>query len=374
MTELLGTSQTLWGTSQPSQDETFLPRRKNSLMLTWLAMAGIPEGLSADSLRFRADTDLLQVEDVELRIGTDITDYLPLLRLRKGRAARLTRRIHVFFCALAAARMYRPDGWISIDEIGALEGWSHWGTTSVAKLLANEFELGVAHECIVELHGRGSDARVRLRMPPALVELGQLPDSIRRLFARDTAEPSQPSDTKTIEDLRPQPVLEQALAARIASALRSGGLRGRPLLVSPLYQSGNSSLVFSGLEVCPPTTPLDRAVTTSVLVKLPVGVTAGNALTVHQQTLDEEIRRLSELAARRRCRHGFERCEVDLRPIEAVLAEHHGLAVRRDSLLIHAMLIPMGEAAHRRISTAAAERRGRRDDRAAQPALSPGYP
>src|SRR5262249_11145574 len=103
------------------------------------------QSLRSDHLRFQADMDRIQLQGVVLRQGDNLKDGLKLLNLRKGRAESLTKRLHMVFCALAAARVHRPEGWVSIEEIGQLEGWSGGGSVAVAKLLVNEFELGPSH-------------------------------------------------------------------------------------------------------------------------------------------------------------------------------------------------------------------------------------
>src|SRR5262249_52118957 len=110
---------------------------------------------------FRIDSDLLQLGHEVVHRGAPITVLRERLGLRKGRAGTLTSRMHLVFCALAAARVYRPDGYLAIDEIGTLDGWG--GDTSVAKQLANELELN--SDAIVEQRGRGGEAQLRLRIP-----------------------------------------------------------------------------------------------------------------------------------------------------------------------------------------------------------------
>src|SRR5215468_378569 len=161
-------------------------------------------------MSFRVDADLLQLDQIVLRRGERIEeDTRERLGLRRGRAKTLTNRIHVAFCALAAARAYRSDGCLSVDEIGTLDGWSREG--SVAKLVANEFEFGAG---IIQQLGRGGDAQLRLRLPPAEIQVGELPDTVQKLFDRD------PSPSAPIEDLLPQPIVDRDLATAVAEALR----------------------------------------------------------------------------------------------------------------------------------------------------------
>src|SRR5437868_5476709 len=86
-----------------------------------------------EDTRLRVESGHLVVRGERLAIGDNIKQFRLLLNLRRGRAERLTKRIHVFFCALAAARVYRTDGWLWIHELAKLDNWSG----AVAKLVAN---------------------------------------------------------------------------------------------------------------------------------------------------------------------------------------------------------------------------------------------
>src|SRR5262245_21238344 len=139
---------------------------------------------------FRIDSDQLQLGHDVVHRGAPITVLRERLGLRKGRASTLTGRIHLAFCALAGARVYRPDGYLAMDEIATLDGWRD---SSVAKLFANEFDLGP--DAIVEQRGRGGDAQLRLRIPAAEIRLGELPDVVQQLFGRD---PSTSAPTEEV--------------------------------------------------------------------------------------------------------------------------------------------------------------------------------
>src|SRR5690349_21424225 len=112
-------------------------------------------GVRPDQIRFRADAESLQLNSIHLHQGGNIKQFLKVLSLRRGRAETLTRRIHGLLCALAAARIHRTDGWLSVEEIGQLDGWSRDG--SVAKLVINELEIGTGDAGIIEQKGRGAE-------------------------------------------------------------------------------------------------------------------------------------------------------------------------------------------------------------------------
>jgi SAM-dependent methyltransferase len=298
------------------------------------------KGLRAEHMRFRADGDRLEIQDAVLQQGDDIKRALRLLNLRRNRAETLTRRIHLFYCALAAARIHRRDGWISVHEIGQLEGWAG---ASVAKLLINEFELGAGAPGIFEQKGRGAEAQLRLRMPPGLVELGELPAGVRHLVQE------RRSQAAPLEDVLPRSVRSWDFAVEVAGALRAAR-RDRTLLVSPLYQAGgsetgNHSLVFGGLEVRPFGATPGRPPATTVLMKLPLGLNASKAPAIHQEALDAESQLLAELAGWPGLPTRIERVDLDLRFDARALKEledKHGIHVRDQALAMTAMIIPLG--------------------------------
>ena len=283
-------------------------------------------------MQFRVDADRLQIDSRVLHRGDNIKEFLVLLNLRKDRAKTLTKRIHVMFCALAAARVRRGDGWVSVDEIGQLEGWSSDG--SVAKLLANELEFGAGAHGIVEQKGRGSEAQLRLKMSRDLIELGDLPDTVRRLFGQERQPPRS-------EYLRPQPIAELALALAVADAFRTTRFGDLSLLMRPLYQGGHSSLVFGGLAIRTPGGTAAGPVVTSVLLKLPLGLSAGNALTVHQDALDTESELLSRLAGWPGIPARIERLTFGLGAFRDALSRYR-IEYRQDMPEIRALMIPLG--------------------------------
>jgi SAM-dependent methyltransferase len=296
-----------------------------------------PRGVRGEMLRVRVDVDLLQIHGIPLRIGENIKPYLVHLNLRRGRAERLTRRLHTFFAAIAAARVYRADGgWLAIEEIGKLDGWSRENGGSVAKLIANEFEIGGRHLGVIEQRGKGPEAQIRLRMPATHVEIGELPDSVRELFAPEL------QGAALDEDRQPQPMVENDPAFAVAHALRAASPGGPSLLVSPLYRGGRCSLVFGGLAIRRLDTTRGRPVASSVLVKVPIGLHPSNAVALHEKALDDEARLLGELAGAPGLPARVERLRLDLQPISDALARRHAITVRSDAREIHAMIIPLG--------------------------------
>ncbi|HEY0986989.1 MAG TPA: hypothetical protein VGD80_08055, partial [Kofleriaceae bacterium] len=254
------------------------------------------------------------------------------LGLRKDRAKTLTNRIHVIFCALAAARVYRNDGYLSVGEIGELDGWPRDG--SVAKLLANEFELGADPRGIIEQRGRGGDAQLRLRIPAADVQLGELPDTVMKLFGRErsTAAPT--------EDLVPQPIVDRELALAVAAAIRHAS-PGQTFHVRPAYQGGRSSLVFRGLALRGFHATRGRPNAMSVLLKVPLGLSGGK-LVVHASSLDHERRLLASHAGWPGLPSRVEQLRVDLRSLGAVLRRQYGVQVHDDLLVMDALVLPLG--------------------------------
>jgi len=292
------------------------------------------DSLRPDQMRFRADAERIRIEDLELRPGDNIKEFLPLLSLRKGRAEKLTRRIHGLFCAMAAARIYRLSGWVSVEEIGKIDGWSREGST--AKLLINELEIGTGDVGIVEQRGRGAEAQLRLRMPAGLIEIGELPDSVRRLFLQ------QRPVTAPLEDHRPQPFVERELAVTVAEVLRTTRLADRTLLVSPLYQGGRSSMVFAGLSLRALGSTRGEPVATSVVVKLPIGFAAERELAIRDKALQAESTLLRELAGWPGLPSHIEAVQVDLRGAGQLMRSKHGIDLHHDSLVMPALIISMG--------------------------------
>lgn len=279
---------------------------------------------------FRVDVDLLQLDGVVLRRGERIEEEArERLGLRRGRAKTLTSRIHVAFCALAAARVYRSDGCLSVDEIGTLDGWAREG--SVAKLLANEFEFGAG---IIQQLGRGGEAQLRLRLPIAEIQVGELPDTVRKLFDRE------PSTSVPVDDLLPQPIADRDLATAVAEALRDAS-PDLTLQVRPAYQGGRSSLVFRGLAVrglrSAPGQPA-----AAVLVKVPLGITGGK-LAVNARALDHERKLLSALAGWPGLPARVEQHRIDLRPLGDALRRQHRVHVHDEALVMDAMVLPLGQ-------------------------------
>jgi SAM-dependent methyltransferase len=297
------------------------------------------KGLRAESMRLRVGGDELQIEEAVVHRGDDIKRALRLLNLRRNRAETLTRRIHLLFCALAAARVRRRDGWVTVKEIAQLDGWSGG---PVAKLLINEFELAGEHG-ILEQHGRGADAWIRLRMPAKLIELGDLPPEILRLFAQERRRPTVPP----IDDVVSSSIWQPDVAAELAGAMRSA-CRDRTLMLRPLYQVGgrevgNRSLVFGGLELRALEAARGQPAATSVFVKLPVGLTAGKELAIDQDALDAE----AELLAARQGWPGLparvERAEVQLDAgVLDSLRHKHGVQVVAGPLAVQALIVPLG--------------------------------
>jgi len=126
---------------------------------------------------FRIDTDLLQLGKEAVHRGAPIMVLRERLGLRKGRANTLTNRIHLVFCALAAARVYRGDGYLAVDEIGTREVRAELGEvltgTGSGRRSADELtlfkSLGLAIEdlaAVEHLYGRaietGAGQRVEL--------------------------------------------------------------------------------------------------------------------------------------------------------------------------------------------------------------------
>jgi SAM-dependent methyltransferase len=279
---------------------------------------------------FRVDVDLLQLDDVVLRRGERIhEDARERLGLRRGRAKTLTSRIHVAFCALAAARVYRSDGCLSVDEISTLDGWACEG--SVAKLLANEFEFGAG---LIQQLGRGSDAQLRLRLPSAEIQVGELPDTVRKLFE------GEPSTSVPIDDLLPQPIVDRDLATAVAEALRTAS-PDLTLQVRPAYQGGRSSLVFRGLAVRGPGSTRGQPGAMAVLVKAPLGISGGK-LAVNTRALDHERRLLTALAGWPGLPAHVEQHRIDLRPLGEALRRQHRVHVPDDALAMDALVLPLG--------------------------------
>jgi SAM-dependent methyltransferase len=280
---------------------------------------------------FRVDVDLLQLDDAVVRRGERIEeDARERLGLRRGRAKTLTSRIHVAFCALAAARVYRSDGCLSVDEIGTLDGWASEG--SVAKLLANEFEFGAG---IIQQLGRGVDAQLRLRLPIAEVQVGELPDTVRKLFDHDQ------STSVPVDDLLPQPIVDRDLATAVAEALRDAST-DLTLQVRPAYQGGRSSLVFRGLAVRGLAASRGQPAAAAVLVKVPLGITGGK-LVVNARALDHERRLLTALAGWPGLPARVEQHRIDLRALGDVLRRQHRVHVHDDALAMDALVLPLGQ-------------------------------
>src|SRR5262249_31805308 len=85
-----------------------------------------------------------------------------------------------------------------------------------------------------------------------------------------------------------------------------------------------------------------RSVATSVLVKIPVGLSASTVLAVHQDALRAEADLLDELAGWPGLPARVERIGVDLRSIRGVLREKHAIECRAESLAMDALVIPLG--------------------------------
>jgi SAM-dependent methyltransferase len=280
---------------------------------------------------FRVDADLLQLDGTVLRRGERIEeDARERLGLRKGRAKTLTNRIHVAFCALAAARVYRSDGCLSVDEIGTLDGWAREG--SVAKLLANEFEFGAG---FIQQLGRGGDAQLRLRLQIAEIQVGELPDTVRKLFDREQ------STSVPIDDLLPQPIVDRELATAVAEALRDAS-PDLTLQVRPAYQGGRSSLVFRGLAVRGLEATLGQPAATAALVKVPLGISGGK-LAVNARALDHERRLLTALAGSPGLPARVEQHRIDLRSLGDALRRQHRIHVHDDALAMDALVLPLGQ-------------------------------
>lgn len=280
---------------------------------------------------FRVDVDLLQLDDLALRRGERIDENArERLGLRRGRAKTLTNRIHVAFCALAAARVYRSDGCLSVDEIGSLDGWAREG--SVAKLLANEFEFGAG---LIQQLGRGGDAQLRLRLAIAEIQVGELPDTVRKLFDREQ------STSVPVDDLLPQPIVDRELATAVAEALRDAS-PDLTLQVRPAYQGGRSSLVFRGLAVRGLGSTLGQPAATAALVKVPLGISGGK-LAVNARALDHERRLLTALAGWPGLPVRVEQHRIDLRPLGEALRRQHRVHVHDDALAMDALVLPLGQ-------------------------------
>src|ERR1041384_2198067 len=281
---------------------------------------------------FRIDIDQLQLGDAQLRRGESSQVLRERLGLRRDRAKTLTNRIHVIFCALAAARVYRTDGYLSVHEIGKLEGWSRAG--AVAKLLANEFELGPDPPGIIEQRGRGSDAQLRLRIPPAEIQLGELPDTVQKLFGRER------SMSAPMEDLLPQPIVARDLAMAVAVGLRNASPE-LTLQVHPAYQGGRNSLVFRGLALYGLGATLGRPRAMAVLVKVPIGISSGK-LVVHAESLDHERRLLASHAGWPGLPSRVERRRVELRSLRDVLRRQYGVQVHDELLAMDVLVLSLG--------------------------------
>ncbi|HEX8109072.1 MAG TPA: hypothetical protein VF516_15170, partial [Kofleriaceae bacterium] len=280
---------------------------------------------------FRVDADLLQLDDLVLRRGERIDeDARERLGLRKGRAKTLTNRIHVAFCALAAARVYRSDGCLSVDEIGTLDGWSREG--SVAKLVANEFEFGAG---IIQQLGRGGEAELRLRLPTAEIQLGELPETVQKLFDREQ------SASVPLDDLLPQPIVDRELATAVAEALRDAS-PDLTLLVRPAYQGGRSSLVFRGTALRTLGDALGQPPADAVLVKVPLGISGGK-LAVNARALDHERRLLTALAGWPGLPPRVETLRIDLRSLGEALRRQHHVHVHDEALAMDALVLPLGQ-------------------------------
>lgn len=279
---------------------------------------------------FRIDVDLLQLGEEAVLRGGSVGALRPRLGLRKGRASTLTKRIHLVFCALAAARVYRSDGCLAVEEIGQLDGWARDG--SVAKLVANEFEFGAG--AIIEQLGRGGDAQLRLRVSPAEIQLGELPAAVQRLFGRD-----RPTSAST-EDLMPQPVEDRDLAAAVGAALRTA-IPGIHLQLRPAYQGGQTSLVLRGVahRSAGATSRIPSA--SAVLVKVPLAIRAGQ-LVVQTAALDQERRLLAARAGWPGLPSGADAVRVDLRALGRALRAQYGAGVHDDLLVMDAMILSLG--------------------------------
>jgi SAM-dependent methyltransferase len=281
---------------------------------------------------FRVDVDLVQLDDLVLRRGERIEEEArERLGLRKGRAKTLTSRIHVAFCALAAARVYRGDGCLSVDEIGTLDGWSP-REGSVAKLLANEFEFGTG---LIQQLGRGGEAQLRLRLPSAEIQIGELPDSVQKLFDREQ------SASVPLDDLLPQPIVDRDLATAVAEALRDAS-PDRTLLVRPAYQGGRSSLVFRGMALRSLAAAHGQPAANAVLIKVPLGISGGK-LAVNARALDHERRLLTALAGWPGLPARVEPLRIDLRSLGDALRRQHHVVGDDEALAMDALVIPLGQ-------------------------------
>jgi SAM-dependent methyltransferase len=236
----------------------------------------------------------------------------------------------VAFCALAAARLYRSDGCLSVDEIGTLEGWAREG--SVAKLLANEFEFGAG---LIQQLGRGGEAQLRLRLPITEIQVGELPDTVRKLFDREQ------SASVPVDDLLPQPIVDRDLATAVAEALRSAS-PDLTLQVRPAYQGGRSSLVFRGVAVGGLRPAPGQPAAAAVLVKVPLGISGGK-LAVNARALEHERRLLTALAGWPGLPARVEQHRIDLRPLGDALRRQHRVHVHDDALAMDALVLPIGQ-------------------------------
>jgi SAM-dependent methyltransferase len=272
----------------------------------------------------------MQLGNVVVPRGGSTIALRERLGLRKGRANNLTVRIHLVFCALAAARAYRSDGWLTVAEIGALDGWERNG--SVAKLFANEFELGA--NAIIEQRGRGGEAQLRLRIPPAEISLGELPDVVQRLFGRDRSTPAP------TEDLMPHPIEDRDLATAVAMALRTS-IPGLVLQLRPAYQGGRSSLVLCGVVLRDPEAMPAIPSATAVLVKIPFAICAGK-LVVQAAALDHERRLLAARAGWPGLPSRVEQVRVDLHSLGSMLRAQYSVAPPDDMLVMDAMILSLG--------------------------------
>ncbi len=226
--------------------------------------------------------------------------------------------------------MYRSDGCLSVDDIGTLDGWSREG--SVAKLVANEFEFGAG---IIQQLGRGGEAQLRLRLPIAEIQLGDLPETVQRLFDREQ------SASVPLDDLLPQPIVDRELATAVAEALR-GASPDLTLLVRPAYQGGRSSLVFRGTALRSLGAALGQPPADAVLVKVPLGISGGK-LAVNARALDHERRLLTQLAGWPGLPARVETLRIDLRPLGEALRRQHHLHVHDEALAMDALVLPLGQ-------------------------------
>jgi SAM-dependent methyltransferase len=226
--------------------------------------------------------------------------------------------------------VYRTDGYLAVDEIGMLDGWG--GDSSVAKQLANELELGA--DAIIEQRGRGGDAQLRLRIPAAEIQLGELPDVVQQLFGRD-----RPTSAAT-EDLTPHPIEDRDLALAVAAALRTA-VPGLVLQLRPAYQGGRSSLVFRGLALHSRGVTPSIPSSTAVLVKVPFAI-GGGKLVVQAAALDHERRLLAAHAGWPGLPCSVEPARIDLSSLGGMLHARYSIAAHDHLLVMDAVILSLG--------------------------------